>query len=151
MTQTLMSRFTPVIAGLLVGSALIAGHAALAQSEPAQSEGAPQSEKPAEKPLRQCVNGGDLDTTVIDEKTLLVEDRGRSAMVMKVSGCRLNHFDPLLFEYRGSTQICNPIDVQMSVIYAPGFKSACFVDELKPVSFEEAKALKASLSKKKKN
>ncbi|WKL57099.1 hypothetical protein Q1W73_15755 [Asticcacaulis sp. ZE23SCel15] len=140
-----MSRFIPVVAGLLVGSALIAGHAALAQTE-----GAPQTEKPAEKSLRQCVSGGDLDTTVIDEKTLLVEERGRGAMVMKVSGCRLNNFDPLLFEYRGSTQICNPIDVQMSVIYAPGFKSACFVDTLKPVSFEEAKSLKASLSKKKK-
>ncbi|MDC7675645.1 hypothetical protein [Asticcacaulis machinosus] len=137
-----MSRLIPVVAGLLAGSALIAGHAALAQTE-----GAPQTEKP----VRQCVSGGNLDTTVVDEDTLLVEERGRGAMVMKVSGCRLNHFDPLLFEYRGTTQICNPIDVQMSVIYAPGFKSACFVDELKPVSLEEAKAIKASLSKKKKS
>lgn len=139
-----MSMFAPIMTGLVAGGVFVLAQGALTPAVQAQTEAAPQT------PVRQCVSGGNLDTTVIDEKTLLVEDRGRGALLLKVSGCRLSHFDPLLFEYRGTTQICQPIDVQMSVIYAPGFKSACFVDELKPISLDEAKSIKADLNKKKK-
>ncbi|UDF04965.1 hypothetical protein [Asticcacaulis sp. AND118] len=92
----------------------------------------------------RCVNGPGIDTTVLDEETVLAEGAGRGGVLIKVDGCRLTPYDILVFEYRGSVQICDPIDVQLSV-RANGmghFKTPCFVQSVTPVSAEEAKGLR---------
>ncbi|ESQ80526.1 hypothetical protein [Asticcacaulis sp. YBE204] len=99
-------------------------------------DAAPPSEK-----VRRCVNGPGLDTHVLDEETLLVQDNGRSGLVVKVDGCRLNPHDILVFEWHGTQQICDPVDIQLSVRSTGGFRSHCFVQSVTPVGAAEAKVL----------
>ncbi|WP_126423572.1 hypothetical protein [Asticcacaulis excentricus] len=102
-----------------------------------------QAEDVKKAPPR-CVNGPGIDTTVLDQETILAEGAGRGGVLIKVDGCRLTPFDILVFEYRGSVQICDPLDVQLSVRQSGvgGFKTPCFVQSVTPVSAEEVKTLR---------
>lgn len=102
-----------------------------------------QAEDGKKAPPR-CVNGPGIDTTVLDQETLLAEGAGRGGVLIKVDGCRLTPYDVLVFEYRGSVQICDPLDVQLSVRQSGGgnFKTPCFVQSVTPVSAEEVKVLR---------
>lgn len=102
---------------------------------------APASDEAGKPVIRACVNGSGADTHVLDEKTLLITDHNRSAVRVEVAGCRLNPHDPLIFKYRGTTQICDPIDVDVSVRSPGGFQSPCFAQSVTPISVEEAKQL----------
>lgn len=99
-------------------------------------------EDAASKSMRSCVNSRNMDTQVINANTILAENGPREAVVIKVSGCRLNDFDPLVFEYAGSSEICAPVDVNISQSNM-GFRDQCFVESVTAVSPEEVKALKA--------
>jgi len=114
-----------VIACAMMGVSLLAVVPSLAQNEVAA------------KPLRACVNGSGAETHVLNETTLLIRDHGRSAVLIEVAGCRLNPYDPLIFRYRGTTQICDPIDADISVRSPGGFQSHCFAQSVTPVSPEE--------------
>lgn len=123
--------------GLGVTLAVVAGLGALAlvpQASDAQ-------DKTATEKVRRCVNGPGLDTHVLDEDTLLVQDNSRSGVLVKVEGCRLNPYDVLVFEWRGTQQICDPIDLQLSVKATGGFRTPCFVQSVTPVGAAEARAL----------
>ncbi|WP_298333342.1 hypothetical protein [Asticcacaulis sp.] len=102
-----------------------------------------QAEDGKKTPPR-CVNGPGIDTTVLDQETILAEGAGRGGVLIKVDGCRLTPYDILVFEYRGSVQICDPLDVQLSVRQSGdgGFKTPCFVQSVTPVSAEEVKTLR---------
>lgn len=120
-----------LVAGM--GVALMAVAAA-----PVVSQTSPEKTK---RPVRACVNGPDTRTHVLSESTLLVTDRGRGAVLVEVAGCRLNPFDPLIFKYRGTTQICDPIDLDLAVRSVGGFNTPCFPQSVTPVSPEEATRL----------
>jgi|GEM_PF-2583055 len=92
--------------------------------------------------VRRCVYGPGIDTHVLDEETLLAKGSGRGGVLIKVNGCRLTPYDILVFEYHGSQQICDPLDVQLSVrdSFSP-IRSPCFIQSVTPVSPEEARAL----------
>ena len=84
---------------------------------------------------RRCLSGS-LDTTrVLDGKTLFVEDRSGTAALIHMNGsCLGTSFDPVSFTYRGSTQICRPIDAdikgQINTVAIPCFvKSIEFLDK----------------------
>ncbi|MDC7683529.1 hypothetical protein PQU92_09595 [Asticcacaulis sp. BYS171W] len=119
--------------------AIIAGLGALALVP--QVSGA-QDAAPSGEKMRRCINGPGLDTHVLDENTLLVQENGRSGMLVKVEGCRLNPYDVLVFEWRGMQQICDPIDIQLSVkLSGSNIRTPCFVQTATPVAAEEAKVL----------
>jgi hypothetical protein len=94
-----------------------------------------------------CIDGHGMDTKILDESTILATNGSRNALI-KVSGCRLDSFKILSFEYRGTTQICDRLDVDLKLLTSTGtglgFPEACFVDEVKMITKEEAKALKAA-------
>jgi hypothetical protein len=79
---------------------------------------------------KRCLSGP-LDTTrVLDGKTLFVEDRsGTAALIHMNASCLGSNFDPVGFTYRGSTQICHPIDAdikgQINTVAIP-----CFVKSI---------------------
>lgn len=102
-----------------------------------------QAEDGKKAPPR-CVNGPGIDTTVLNQEEILAEGSGRGGVLIKVDGCRLTPYDILVFEYRGIVQICDPLDVQLSVRQSGGggFKTPCFVQSVTPVSAEEVKALR---------
>ncbi|BEV12030.1 DUF6491 family protein [Asticcacaulis sp. DW145] len=102
-----------------------------------------QAENTKKAPPR-CVTGPGMDTTVLDQETVLAEGAGRGGVLIKVDGCRLTPYDVLVFEYRGTVQICDPLDVQLSVRQSGGggFKTPCFVQSVTPVSAEEVKTLR---------
>ncbi|MFT4091622.1 MAG: hypothetical protein QM645_12875 [Asticcacaulis sp.] len=123
------------------GWAACAAGVAVSLSVMAVAPSLAQSETPEKRTVRNCVNGPDTDTHVLNENTLLVMDRGRSAVLIEVAGCRLNPYDPLIFRYRGTTQICDPIDADISVSSPGGFQSPCFAQSVTPVSIEEGQRL----------
>ena len=84
-----------------------------------------------------------LDTTrVLDGKTLFVEDRsGTSALIHMNASCLGTDMDPVGFTFRGSSQICHPIDAeikgQINTIAIP-----CFVKSIEILDKERANKLR---------
>jgi hypothetical protein len=95
------------------------------------------SPKPGEKqtaPTHTCLYGGNYDSRIIDRETIILTDRRNNSVQVKVKGCTLNDFDPLMIVFRGTTQICNPIDLDLSTVSMPGnFTSKCFVESVTPL------------------
>lgn len=129
MKPTGMKRVAAVTGAVAAGLMLLTVTAPLSHAE-----GEPEK-------VRRCVNGPGLDTRVLDEKTVLARDNGRSAVLIEVDGCRLTPHDTLVFEYRGTSQICNPVDVNLSVRSGPNFRTPCFIQSVTPISNAEAQVL----------
>lgn len=91
---------------------------------------------------RRCLSAP-LDTTrVLDGKTLFVEDRsGTAALIHMNASCLGTDMDPVGFTYRGSSQICHPIDAeikgQINTVAIP-----CFVKSIEIVDKERANKLR---------
>jgi hypothetical protein len=117
----------------LSAAAMAGGLVLFAAQAPAEPVGAPAAEAPAKvkaKP-KKCLNGGNYDQQIVDNSTLILTDRFNTSVQVKVKGCHLNDMDPLMFEFRGSTQVCNPIDLDMSTVTTTGgFKTKCFVQSI---------------------
>lgn len=96
---------------------------------------------------KRCLSAP-LDTTrVLDGKTLFVEDRGGTAALIHMNAsCLGSDFDPVGFTYRGSTQICHPIDAdikgQINTVAIP-----CFVKSIEILDKERAKELRFGAKK----
>jgi hypothetical protein len=87
-----------------------------------------------DKAPRRCLTGGGYDSKIIDKETVILSDRFGNSSRVKVKGCNLNNFDPLLFVFRGTNQICDPIDIDMSTLNTPGgFQARCFVESVTPL------------------
>ncbi len=113
---------------------------------------AAQTDTQASVPLKQCVHSSNLQTEILDQSTILATGTGRGGVVLDVKGCRLHPSDVLVFEYRGSNQICGPMDVQISVRdTASGMTTPCFIQTVKPVTRDEAKALSTQKKERKSN
>jgi hypothetical protein len=51
----------------------------------------------------------------------------------------------LVNHLRGTSEICSPLDLDLSVAVDPGFKTPCIVSKLTPLSKEQASALPKEL------
>ncbi|MBW8734111.1 MAG: hypothetical protein JF571_07370 [Asticcacaulis sp.] len=87
-------------------------------------------------PPRRCLSAP-LDTTrVIDEKTLFVQDRMGTAAILHMSSQCLSNFDPTMFKYHGTTDICSRNDAEISGLQGH-IPTPCFVDSIQWLSKDE--------------
>ena len=85
---------------------------------------------------RRCLSAP-LDTTrVIDEKTLFVQDRMGTAAVLHMRNQCLSNFDPTMFRFPGTNDICNKNDADISGLQG-NIPLPCFVDNIQWLSKEE--------------
>lgn len=129
----------------VVGMALTSAGLVVAACSTVPGETASTGDSP-----RRCLSAP-LDTTrVIDGKTLFVEDRGGTAALIHMNGsCLGREMDPVGFTYRGTSQICHPIDAeikgQIDTVAIPCFvKSIEFLDKDKATAFRLGKEQKAN-------
>ncbi|WP_443750703.1 hypothetical protein [Asticcacaulis solisilvae] len=88
-------------------------------------------------PRRQCLSSP-LDTTrVIDEKTLFIQDRMGNAAVLHMSNQCLSNFDPTMFKFRGTSEICGKNDAEISGLDGH-IPTPCFVDSIQWLNKDEA-------------
>lgn len=91
---------------------------------------------------KRCLSAP-LDTTrVLDGKTLFVEDRsGTAALIHMNASCLGTDMDPVGFTFRGTSQICHPIDAEIKgridTIAIP-----CFVNSIEILDKERAHKLR---------
>jgi hypothetical protein len=94
---------------------------------------------------KSCLQSQGMQTQILDESTILATNGNASALI-KVSGCRLDSSKVLVFEYRGTTHICNRLDVGLQLMTSTGsglgFPETCFIDEVENISKEQAKDIK---------
>ncbi len=83
-----------------------------------------------------------------DEKTLYIRASGRRIFRIDFAApCNgaASGFSHLIVRHRGSSWICSPLDLDLSVSQGHGFRSRCFVSQLTALSPEEAAALPRNL------
>jgi len=128
-----MSRFayaTKLLIGLSAGAALVLLTAA-----------AGDDQKPSHR--QQCFYSGQYDTEIIDDHHFLFKtSTGHQASEVTVSGCRLDVFSTLIFEFRGGSDICDAHDFRLFE-RSNGMKSPCFVDSMRPLSIDELKTIES--------
>jgi len=111
---------------------------------------APGDSADAARPSPKRCLSAPLDTTrVLDGKTLFVEDRsGTAALIHMNASCLGSGFDPVSFTYRGSTQICHPIDAeikgQINTVAIP-----CFVKSIEILDKDKVQEYRHGSDKKK--
>ena len=85
---------------------------------------------------RRCLSAP-LDTTrVIDEKTLFIQDRMGTAAILHMSGQCLSNFDPTMFRFRGTNDICGKNDADISGLQGH-IPTPCFVQSIEWLSKED--------------
>lgn len=97
-------------------------------------------------PSGQCIRSSEIrNHTVADKKTLLLNVAGRETYRVTMSGGCLSgaiSSDPIVTRVPpGSSIICKPLDLDLSIARAPGFPSRCIVDSIVKMSREEVEAL----------
>lgn len=134
-----------VIIALAAGAAAI-GSAAIA-AKPSPLGPAPASGSGL--PSGQCFRSHDMrNHTIADSRTLLVKVEGKGVYRVTMKGACLagaTASDPLVTRSPpGSTFICKPIDMDVSVSMG-GFASPCIVDSVAKMAPEEVAALPKKL------
>ncbi len=85
---------------------------------------------------RRCLSAP-LDTTrVIDEKTLFIQDRMGTAAILHMSSQCLSNFDPTMFRFRGTNDICSKNDAEISGLQGH-IPTPCFVESIQWLSKDE--------------
>lgn len=126
----------------LIPLALVSTCALSALTILAMAPASAQTESQTPQAAKQCVYNMNMHTQILDQNTILATNTGRGGIVLDVKGCRLHSSDTLVMEYRGSNQICGPSDVQISVRdSSSAMITPCFIQSVKAVTKEEAKAL----------
>jgi hypothetical protein len=83
-----------------------------------------------------------------DEKTIYIRASGRRIFRVDFSApCNgvASGFSHLIVRLRGSSWICNPLDLDLGVSQGHGFRTQCIVSQLTALSSEEALALPKNL------
>ena len=106
------------------------------------------ADKDPSSPLRSMATGkprmcysAPLETTkVIDESTLLmIDSRGNGALVKMSSTCLIDSTAPVIMKYHGTTDICGPLDVDISGSVTGGIPTPCIISTISPLSKEQTK------------
>ena len=90
----------------------------------------------------QCVSSPLENSTVIDRQTLLLTDRSGNSLVMHMTGPCMTKNEAIKMEYRGSTRICGPLDVDITGDITTVVPMRCMVDTVEPLTKEETLAYK---------
>lgn len=93
---------------------------------------------------RTCVSAPLDDTKVIDDSTLLVTDYHGSAALIRMNGRCLQKNEAIGIKYYGSSQICDPVDVDITGSVATNIPQHCFISSITSISKDEAKAYLAA-------
>jgi len=88
----------------------------------------------------QCVSAPLENSTVIDRQTLLLVDRSGNSLVMHMTGPCMTKNEAIKMEYRGSTRICGPLDVDITGDITTVVPMTCMVDTVEPLTREETVA-----------
>jgi len=94
----------------------------------------------ASKPLRQCLSAPLDQTRILDDKTLFASDRSGNAALIKMTGACMRKNEAVKIVYRGSTEICGPVDVEISGYSDPVMQMPCFIGSVTPLTRAEAKS-----------
>lgn len=95
------------------------------------------------KPTARCVSTPLETTDIVDRKTLYVEDRIGNAAILHMSNGCLSQGEPVGFEFYGSSQICKPIDAQVTGGLASAVPLRCMVKSVELLTRDEAKAYRS--------
>ena len=77
---------------------------------------------------------------MIDRQTLLLVDRSGNSLVMHMTGPCMTKNEAIKMEYRGSTRICGPLDVDITGDITTAIPMHCMVDTIEPLTKEETLA-----------
>ncbi len=88
----------------------------------------------------QCVSSPLETTRVIDRQTLLLVDRSGNSLVMHMTGPCMTKNEAIKMEYRGSTRICGPLDVDITGDITTVVPMHCMIDTIEPLTKEETVA-----------
>jgi hypothetical protein len=126
-----------ILAGASALLAIIAaGCAATSQADRKPNPGV-RSVAPA-----QCVSSPLEDSQVIDRETLLLTDLSGNGLVVHMTSSCLTKNEAIKMEYRGSTRICGPLDVDITGDIPTMVPMHCMIDTLEPLTKEELIAYK---------
>jgi hypothetical protein len=90
----------------------------------------------------QCVSSPLENSTVIDRQTLLLTDRSGNSLIMHMTGPCLSKNEAIIRDYRGSTRICGPLDVDITGDITTVVPMRCMVDTVEALTKEETLAYK---------
>ncbi|MGZ3305907.1 MAG: hypothetical protein ACXU8U_08605 [Asticcacaulis sp.] len=113
------------------------------------------ADKDPSSPLRSMETGqkrvclmAPVDTKVIDDSTLLLIDRSGQGAMAKMSGaCLIDPTAPTLMQYHGTTEICGPMDVEVSGGVTGGIPMPCVISSITPLSRAQAQAYRNGSAK----
>ncbi len=121
-------------AGVLVMTSTVAGCADHDPSSPLRSMETGKA--------RMCLEAPLDNTKIIDDKTLLLIDRGGQAALAHMAGsCLLDSTSPVIMKYHGTTSVCGPLDVDISGTVTGGIPTPCIISTLEPISKAQGHAL----------
>jgi hypothetical protein len=90
----------------------------------------------------QCVSSPLEDSTVIDRQTLLLTDRSGNGLIMHMTGPCMTKNEAIKLEYRGSTRVCGPLDVDVTGDISTVVPMRCMIDTVEPLTKAEVLAYK---------
>lgn len=113
---------------------------------PAAAPAAPAYAAPAAATVPACFRTQDIrNHTVADGHTAYIDVGGRAVYRIETSGdcfAGATSTDPIVMrEPPGSTQICKPIDMDLSVAIGGGLPIHCIVSSVTPMTPQEVAAL----------
>jgi len=124
-------------AALVGGVAALGVIGALSGQSLAQDD---QTRTQTPAPPARCLGYPLEETRIIDRDTLYVRDQSGHAALIKMKGACLEPNEAIGLKYYGTTQICGPLDVDISGSALSGMPRMCMIDSVTPLSKDEAKA-----------
>ncbi|ESQ76334.1 hypothetical protein [Asticcacaulis sp. AC402] len=94
------------------------------------------SDKPS---AARCVSTPLETSDIVDRKTLYIEDRSGNAAILTMSNGCLTQGEPVGFEFFGGSQICKPIDANVTGGISSAVPLRCMVKSVQLLTREEAK------------
>jgi len=104
-----------------------------------------QADRPVNPGVRsvaanQCVSSPLETSTVIDRQTLLLVDRSGNSLVMHMTGPCMTKNEAIKMEWRSTTRVCGPLDVDITGDITTVVPMHCMIDTIEPLTKEETLA-----------
>ncbi|MFT4075333.1 MAG: DUF6491 family protein [Asticcacaulis sp.] len=90
----------------------------------------------------QCVSSPLEDSTVIDRETLLLTDRSGNSLILHMTGPCMTKNEAIKLEWRGTTRVCGPLDVDITGDISTVVPMRCMIDTVEPLNKAETIAYK---------
>ena len=80
----------------------------------------------------------------MDDTTLYAKDpSGRAALIHMSTACLYDHSDAVSLTFRGTSEICGPLDVEIAGSATSHIPSSCLISSITPLTKDEAKVYEA--------